>query len=565
SLTELDVSNWDTSNVTNMGYMFASASSLTELDISNFTINSKLDTTAIFKSTNLNTLKMNNWDLSLYKELTFLNENIFSESPNLSHLEVKNWDVSKVTSLDGLYKSVFNSPSKVTELDLSGWKTASVTEMSNMFNGADKLESINLSGWDTSNVEYMDGMFNEATSLKVLNLSGWKTEESVGMSKMFNNVNKLERLTLGDNFKFNTAAGLGSPVSPKKESTGYWTKEDGNSAAYAPKEFMKNFGSGDLTGGVYVAEVNIPYGLSNFNAAHTTIGKTSVISFDLETNESLDPNLFTDGVMHFSVTAESLPEEIDYESIDVSYVSLNNGKLTPITSKRYDKENKTIHFDVTEGLLDLTNKIRITLNGTAWNNTTDAKENTSFLVDYNTDETGPIENSYLVRKITGQTQINNGHLSFSSVPEKLEFNPTKLIVTNEEMIIDRLVPDWGIQVSDYRGTNALSATDKNIARQDWELLATMQTFTDSKGDLVSPAALGLVYINEDGNKEELSENEAVVIEKHSVENETAKDNHDTKVSWKEEKGLKTVVKNRNALNSNEEYSALVNYELRVAP
>ncbi|WP_142665839.1 hypothetical protein [Enterococcus faecalis] len=138
-------------------------------------------------------------------------------------------------------------------------------------------------------------------------------------------------------------------------------------------------------------------------------------------------------------------------------------------------------------------------------------------------------------------------------------------MTQEDMIIDRLVPDWGIQVSDYRGTNALSITEKTVARQDWELLATMDAFTDSKGETVSSSALGLVYINERGHKEELSEKEAVVLETHTVENETAKENHETNVSWEEEKGLKTVVKNRNALNSNEEYAAQVNYELRVAP
>ena len=151
------------------------------------------------------------------------------------------------------------------------------------------------------------------------------------------------------------------------------------------------------------------------------------------------------------------------------------------------------------------------------------------------------------------------------MPEQLEFNPTKLVVTNEDMLVDRVIPDWGIQISDYRGTNALSKEDRNAARQDWELLATMNAFQDSKGETVSPSALGLVYINETGSKEEITTAEAVVIWKHKVENETPKENHSTTVSWKEEVGLKTIVKNRNALNSNEEYSAQVNYELRVAP
>ncbi|ELY8689083.1 BspA family leucine-rich repeat surface protein [Enterococcus faecalis] len=593
SLTELDVTNFDTSSVTNMSNMFAGMSSLTELDVKNFDTSKvsymdemfknmsnlkKLDmsgfniskvatSSAMFENTDqIESLVMNDWEFGNKSSLTFLKARIFQYTNNLKTLEAKGWDVSNVTSLDDLYQSVFNAPKQITEMDLSGWKTPNVTTMNNMFAGAENLESINLSGWDTKKVTDMRSVFDGAVSLSNISLAGWNTKDKfVDSSRMFKDVNKLERLTLGDGFRFSLLSALAKPVSSKKESTGYWTREDGNSAAYDPNEFMENFGSGDLTGGVYVAEVNIPYSLSNFKAENTTIGQASIISFDLETNEDLDSNLFTDDVMTFSVTANALPEEIEYESVDVSYVSLANGKLTPITSKRYDKENKTIHFDVTETMLGFTNKIRITVNGTAWNNTTNSKENTSFLVDYNTDETGPVENSYLARKITGQTQVNNGQLSFSAVPEKLEFNPTKLIVTQEDMIIDRLVPDWGIQVSDYRGTNALSTTDKTVARQDWELLATMDAFTDSKGETVSSAALGLVYINERGNKEELSEKEAVVLETHTVENETAKENHETTISWEEEKGLKTVVKNRNALNSNEEYAAQVKYELRVAP
>ncbi|MDN4125465.1 BspA family leucine-rich repeat surface protein [Staphylococcus aureus] len=564
NVEELDLSKWNTSSVTDMEEMFTYMYNLKKLDISGWTlpgISNMFEATA-----NIEILKMNHLNLSSAETLSHVKEAIFYYPHNLKTLEAKGWDVSKVTSLDNLYQSVFNAPKQITEMDLSGWKTPNVTTMNNMFAGAENLESINLSGWNTKKVTAMGSVFNGAVSLSNLSLADWTTkDEFVDMSKMFKDVKKLERLTLGDEFRFSTLSALESPVSSKKESTGYWTREDGNSAAYAPKDFMKNFGSGDLTGGVYVAEVNIPYSLSNFKAENTTIGQASIISFDLETNEDLDSNLFTDDVMHFSVTANALPEEIEYESVDVSYVSLTTGKLTPIKSKRYDKENKTIHFDVTETMLGLTNKIRITVNGTAWNNTTNSKENTSFLVDYNTDETGPVENSYLARKITGQTQVNNGQLSFSAVPEKLEFNPTKLIVTQEDMVIDRLVPDWGIQVSDYRGTNALSTTDKTVARQDWELLATMDAFTDSKGETVSSSALGLVYINERGNKEELSEKEAVVLETHTVENETAKENHETNVSWEEEKGLKTVVKNRNALNSNEEYAAQVNYELRVAP
>ncbi|EKK0901663.1 hypothetical protein PJ962_002614 [Enterococcus faecalis] len=111
----------------------------------------------------------------------------------------------------------------------------------------------------------------------------------------------------------------------------------------------------------------------------------------------------------------------------------------------------------------------------------------------------------------------------------------------------------------------LPGTTDKVARQDWEMLATTEAFEDSKGEKVSPAALGLVYINEAGDRKELSADQEVSIASHSVDGETPKENHNVTVAWGAEAGLKTVVKNRNALNTNEEYSARVNYELRVAP
>ena len=480
-------------------------------------------------------------------------------------LELKGWDVTQLTDLDRLYEKAFSSLTYVTELDLTDWKTSNVTSMSQLFAGADKLESINLSNWNTAGVNNIEEMFSGGKSLKAIDLSGWKIEKTVAMNKMFEEVKKLERLTLGDEMRFNTTAELSNPASPKQGYVCGWTREDGLSGVYKPEEFMENFGTGDLTGGTYVAsEVAVPYTLSNFKSDTVTIGEVSTTSFDIDLADELEEGLFTNGKMSLSVAGKTLPEEIDYENIEVGYINAA-GSLIEIEAKRYDKENDILHFDIEKSFLNFTKKIRINLTGTAWNNTTDATDNTVFLVDFNTDETKPTMDGYWVKTIGGQTQINNGLLGFSSVPKMLAFKPTKLVVTNKEILVDRVLSDWGIQISDYRGTNALSPTDESVARKDWELVATMDKFHDSKGKDIAPSALGLVYINEDGQREDLSENEEVVVEKHEVEKETPKENSMTNVSWKEDTGIKTVVKNRNALNSNEEYSASVNYELRVAP
>ncbi|HBI1739175.1 TPA: hypothetical protein I0F89_RS13310 [Enterococcus faecalis] len=326
---------------------------------------------------------------------------------------------------------------------------------------------------------------------------------------------------------------------------------------------MEKYGTGDLKAGTYVGDIDIPFTLTNFNSEVTTVGEKASVSFDID-YEKLADSYFENGLMQFSVTGEKLPKEIEYDTVTVSYIG-GNGSESQIKEVRYDKEKNTIYFDITQGTANLVNKIRVNFKGTAWNNTATTGDNHTFVVDYNNDDKGPTGNSSLLPRISGKANVNNGHLRFMSVPDTLAFKPTKLIVTKEDIIIDRLLSDWNIQVSDWRGTNVLPGTTDKVARQDWEMLATTEAFEDSKGEKVSPAALGLVYINEAGDRKELSADQEVSIASHSVDGETPKENHNVTVAWGAEAGLKTVVKNRNALNTNEEYSARVNYELRVAP
>ena len=51
SLTSLDLSNWDVSNATNMKYMFYGCTSLTSLDLSNWHLNTAVDQSKMFYNT----------------------------------------------------------------------------------------------------------------------------------------------------------------------------------------------------------------------------------------------------------------------------------------------------------------------------------------------------------------------------------------------------------------------------------------------------------------------------------------------------------------------------------
>ena len=144
----------DTSNVTDMSWMFSECSSLTQLDSSNF------DTSNV---TNM--------------------RNMFSACSSLTSLDLSKFITSKVT--DMIY--MFEACSSLTSLDLSKFNTSNVTDMSWMFSECSSLASLDLSNFDVSNVTNMSYMFYKCTKLSTLDLSNWNiTKISAGVTSMNN-------------------------------------------------------------------------------------------------------------------------------------------------------------------------------------------------------------------------------------------------------------------------------------------------------------------------------------------------------------------------------------------
>ena len=110
-LNKIDLSGWDTSDITDMSKMFNSCYFLKSLDVSGF-----------------NTSKVTNMS------------NMFNSCWEIKSLDVSGFNTSKVTNMSYM----FNGCSSLTSLDLSNWNTASVTNMSRMFNGCNKLSNLTL-------------------------------------------------------------------------------------------------------------------------------------------------------------------------------------------------------------------------------------------------------------------------------------------------------------------------------------------------------------------------------------------------------------------------------------
>ena len=125
-LTKIDLSNFNTNNVTNMGCMFYGCSSLINVNLSDFNTNN-------------------------------------------------------VTDMGGM----FYGCSSLTNINLSNFNTNNATDMNDMFFGCSSLKDINLSNFNTNNVTNMNGIFYGCSSLNKIDLSSFNTNKVTKMDYMF--------------------------------------------------------------------------------------------------------------------------------------------------------------------------------------------------------------------------------------------------------------------------------------------------------------------------------------------------------------------------------------------
>ncbi|MBO5560009.1 BspA family leucine-rich repeat surface protein [Ruminococcus sp.] len=216
-LTDLDVSGFDTSNVTDMSRMFGSCVKLSSIDLSSFDTSNVTNMSDMFNyCTSLTTLDLSSFNTSNAKKMS----NMFYRCESLTSLDISGFDTSKVggmsymfnycTSLTSLDLSSFNTSNvtdmkdmfyrceSLTSLDVSSFDTSKVTNMYYMFGGCTGLTSLDVSNFDTSNVTDINSMFYDCSSLTSLDVSGFDTGNVKNMSYMFENCSSLTSINLGN-------------------------------------------------------------------------------------------------------------------------------------------------------------------------------------------------------------------------------------------------------------------------------------------------------------------------------------------------------------------------------
>ena len=161
NVTTINTQDWDTSNVTDMGYLFQGCGSLTEV------------------------IGLETWDTSKVEYMNQMFTN--SKVPNVS--AILNWDVSNCKSFAYMFS---NANILDTELNLSNWQPNNLENCQNMFANT-TFTSINLSGWNVPKLSNMSSMFagiGAASKLLSVNMNNWTMETPANMNSMFyNNAN----------------------------------------------------------------------------------------------------------------------------------------------------------------------------------------------------------------------------------------------------------------------------------------------------------------------------------------------------------------------------------------
>ncbi len=238
--TILDLGSFDTSNVVTMELMFYE-SQAASLNLSNFDTSNVTSMDYMFYGSQVSSLDLNNFNTSNVTSMNFM----FGSS-QVTLIDLSNFDTSKVINMRMMFYA-----SRATTLDLRSFDTSNVTNMNGMF-WESKATTINLSSFDTKNVTDMTSMFRES-QVSFLDLSNFDTSNVIYMSGMFYNSANLKTIYASDKFNTNKAT---KSTSMFEDSTnlvgGAGTKYDAN---HIDKEYARIDG-GTSSPGYFTLKTN---------------------------------------------------------------------------------------------------------------------------------------------------------------------------------------------------------------------------------------------------------------------------------------------------------------------
>ena len=194
-LTGVSLSNFNTAKVTNMAFMFLNCYKLTSLSLSSFNTTNVNNMAYMFSGCKL----LTSLDLSSFNTAKVADmQQMFKDCEKITNISLRNFDTSNVKNM----AHMFNGCKLLTSLDLSNFNTTNTTNMACMFYCCEALTSLDLSKFNTAKVTDMQQLFYHDYKLTSVNLSSFNTANVTNMNRMFYSCSGLTSLSLSN---FNTA------------------------------------------------------------------------------------------------------------------------------------------------------------------------------------------------------------------------------------------------------------------------------------------------------------------------------------------------------------------------
>lgn len=182
NVPEIDLTEFDTTNVVDMDYMFLEANLGDCLSLVSSTI------------TQANTPDRN--------ILTLNTEGVTSMSGMFKDCKVKHLDLNSLRTHNVTdFSDMFCSCNDLIDLNVDGFDTSKAKDFHGMFQGCIKLTQLNVKHFKVDNVLHMSCLFSKCLRLKVIDLESWDFSQVSDANEMFAYCEKLEKIIANFNFK----------------------------------------------------------------------------------------------------------------------------------------------------------------------------------------------------------------------------------------------------------------------------------------------------------------------------------------------------------------------------
>lgn len=204
-----------TGKVTDMSSMFNGDQYLTDVDAADWNVDSLQSADALFRGTAIGSLDLSGWNTS---NLTSINST-FAAMPNVTSINVADWDTSKVNNL----VQAFQSDPLLSDLDVSKWDVSGSKSFVQVFDNDSSLTTIDLSNWHPAPVSALTWAFRN-TGVEKLNLSNFSLTDDASVREALLGTTNLKELILPTNMHMDSSNGNAAlPDIPKTDVyTGLW-------------------------------------------------------------------------------------------------------------------------------------------------------------------------------------------------------------------------------------------------------------------------------------------------------------------------------------------------------